>query len=225
MADAIFFRSSSDMLRSNCCLIRSMASARDKPPDQLSASSCRDVPYSAATTSNALCRVSHARLDPRRSIASVLSPNGEVPWPVRRNGAAAPSTHASRSRRASRRRVRFRSAVTAVLGGGAGPSPPPIAPTGDGSGDEGLVSAGDNGGEPAIAARAPFPPEPPLSPPRPLPAKGGKGPPAVRGMPGLPRTRGAGDVGAPAAPAPPADAPLPTANPSIGSPGADPSAL
>lgn len=107
--------------------------------------------------------------------------------------------------------------------------PPPTAPadvfaSGD-DGDEGPVSDGGRGGDPAIAEPGLFPPAPMLWSPCPRlvlleAAKGGtcRGPPAVRGMPGLPRTRG--DVGEPA------DAALlPTTNPSIGAPETDPSAL
>ena len=105
--------------------------------------------------------------------------------------------------------------------------PPPTAPAdvfdSDGDGDEGPVSDGGSGGDPAIAEPGLFPTVPLLWSPCPRlvlfeAAKGGRGPPAVRGMPGLPRTRG--DVGEPA------DAALlPTANPSIGAPETDPSAL
>lgn len=105
--------------------------------------------------------------------------------------------------------------------------PPPTAPAdvfaSDGDGDEGPVSDGGRGGDPAIAAPGLFPTVPLLGSPCPRlvlfeAAKGGRGPPAVRGMPGLPRT--CGDVGEPA------DATLlPTAKPSMGAPEMDPSAL
>ena len=104
--------------------------------------------------------------------------------------------------------------------------PPPTAPAdvfdSDGNGDEGPVSDGGSGGDPAIAEPGLFPTVPLLESPCPRlvlfeAAKGGRGPPAVRGMPGLPRTRG--DVGEPA------DAALPTAKPSMAAPVVDPSAL
>jgi len=100
--------------------------------------------------------------------------------------------------------------------------PPPTAPAdvfaSDFDGDEGPVSDGGRGGDPAIAEPGLFPPALVLWSPCPRLVIFGRGPPAVRGMPGLPRTRG--DVGEPA------DAALlPTAKPSMGAPETDPSAL